>query len=272
MKPCLSSRIASSNNKKNRQIKFALKKQILKVKYPNNNSLDEIGLKKSTDTNTYLNMNNPLFKENFAQSLDTNLNVEPVHHHHHRGGIMTISPYLVKVRAVFLKVGDIDTLNEKFMAEAFIEASWIDSALDPETNYNAELHWNPKLYVLNCLGDLKQQIWYNQYSISEYEKDQKENRNSCNEANMASYCHESLINENLQLQGVRTSQQQHHLHTSSEPNLLFNSKSKNGSVIVERRRITGKNLLNSYLVISYSFRIFYEYLRYLLRFLIKYNQ
>ena len=239
MKPCLSSRITSAS-KKNRQIKFALKKQISKVKYQNH-SLDEIGLKKSTDTNTYLNMNNPLFKENFAQSLDNNLNVEPVHHHHqHRGGIMT-SPYLVKVRAVFLKVGDIDTLNEKFMAEAFIEASWIDSALDPQINYNAELHWNPKLYVLNCLGDLKQQIWYNQYSISEYEKDQKENRNSCNEANMASYCHESLINENLQLQGVRASQQQQH-HSSSEPNLLFNSKSKKGSVIVERRRITGKSL------------------------------
>lgn len=36
------------------------------------------------------------------------------------------SIYLVEIRAVVLKLGGIDTLNEKFSAEAFIEAKWID--------------------------------------------------------------------------------------------------------------------------------------------------
>ena len=34
--------------------------------------------------------------------------------------------YSVEIRAVVLKLGGIDTLNEKFYAEAFIEAKWID--------------------------------------------------------------------------------------------------------------------------------------------------
>ena len=36
------------------------------------------------------------------------------------------SIYLVEIRAVVLKLGGIDTLNEKFYAEAFIEAKWVD--------------------------------------------------------------------------------------------------------------------------------------------------
>lgn len=73
-------------------------------------------------------------------------------------------------RAVFLKIGDIDTLNEKFMAEAFIEARWVDRDLSPSTKYNPETMWNPKLYIVNGLGELKQQIWFNQYSIGEYKR------------------------------------------------------------------------------------------------------
>ena len=52
-----------------------------------------------------------LNKQNFmAKSIQNNLN----------------SIYLVEIRAVVLKLGGIDTLNEKFYAEAFIEAKWID--------------------------------------------------------------------------------------------------------------------------------------------------
>ncbi len=64
------------------------------------------------------------------------------------------SHYLVELRCVILKVGDIDTLNEKFSAEVFVEAKWIDASLSPSEKYNSENHWNPHLYVLNgwCLS------------------------------------------------------------------------------------------------------------------------
>lgn len=83
---------------------------------------------------------------------------------------------MVEVRAVVLKVGDIDTLREKFYAEAFIEAVWIDSDRCPSVKYVPETDWNPQLYVMNCLGDLKEQIWYNQYSIKEYENEGRDSR------------------------------------------------------------------------------------------------
>ena len=82
--------------------------------------------------------------------------------------------YLVEVRAVFLKIGDIDTLNEKFYAEAFVEANWIDFSIDSKTvKYDPAIHWNPNLYIMNSLGELKQQVWYNQYSIREYSERQE---------------------------------------------------------------------------------------------------
>lgn len=108
---------------------------------------------------------------------------------------------------MFLKIGDIDTLNEKFMAEAFIEAKWIDPELSPSTKYNPELNWNPKLYILNGLGEIKQQVWFNQFSISEYEKIAEKEKNK--PANAADY-------------------------------LSANERNKNGSVLVERRRLSGQ--------------------------------
>lgn len=59
------------------------------------------------------------------------------------------------------------------MAEAFIEARWIDRDLSPSVKYNSETMWNPKLYVVNGLGEIKQQVWFNQYSIAEYERVEK---------------------------------------------------------------------------------------------------
>lgn len=111
-------------------------------------------------------------------------------------------------RAVILKIGDIDTLNEKFMAEAFIEARWIDRELSPSVKYNAESMWNPKLYIVNGLGELKQQIWFNQYSISEYERVEK-----------GRPLPPELPRTNAAAQG---------------------SKPMGGCVILERRRITGQ--------------------------------
>jgi hypothetical protein len=76
---------------------------------------------------------------------------------------------LVEIRAVFLKIGEIDTLNETFYAEVFIEAVWLLENLNK--SYDCETDWNPKIYIANCLGELKEKIWYDQFSIKDYHKE-----------------------------------------------------------------------------------------------------
>jgi hypothetical protein len=77
-----------------------------------------------------------------------------------------------------LNLGEIDTLNEKYQAQAAIESRWVvdidklssDLSSDDQkslsdgksitlTNY-AQRHWHPQLYIENALGDLKEQIRY----------------------------------------------------------------------------------------------------------------
>jgi hypothetical protein len=85
----------------------------------------------------------------------------------------------VYVRLVFLRIGEIDTLNEKYQAHASIESRWpvpydkFLSHLSPADQQRlingrsislekyAESHWHPQLYIENALGDLKEQIKYN---------------------------------------------------------------------------------------------------------------
>jgi len=84
----------------------------------------------------------------------------------------------VHIRLMFLRVGEIDTLNERYQAHIAIEARWtIDiDKLSPTLssddqnrliegksisllNY-CESHWHPQLYIENAVGDLKEQIRY----------------------------------------------------------------------------------------------------------------
>ncbi len=88
------------------------------------------------------------------------------------------SPTKVHIRLMFLRVGEIDTLNERYQAHVAIEARWpIDiNNLSPSLssddqkrliegksisllNYK-ESHWHPQLYIENAIGDLKEQIRY----------------------------------------------------------------------------------------------------------------
>ncbi|CAF1473139.1 unnamed protein product, partial [Didymodactylos carnosus] len=56
---------------------------------------------------------------------------------------------------------NIDTLNEKFEAEAFIEAEWFDTKFPADAqNYDVQVHWNPKLSVDNSIGELKDERYY----------------------------------------------------------------------------------------------------------------
>jgi hypothetical protein len=47
-------------------------------------------------------------------------------------------------------------LSDQFDGEASLEIEWVDSNVIDE--YDPKQHWNPKIYVYNALGELKQQI------------------------------------------------------------------------------------------------------------------
>ncbi|CAF4650128.1 unnamed protein product [Rotaria sp. Silwood1] len=84
----------------------------------------------------------------------------------------------VYIRVIFLRIGEIDTLNEKYQAQASIEACWsmelnklslhlsnddqkrlIDGKSISLSNYT-QTNWHPQLYIENTFGDLKEQIRY----------------------------------------------------------------------------------------------------------------
>ncbi|CAF1336233.1 unnamed protein product, partial [Didymodactylos carnosus] len=72
---------------------------------------------------------------------------------------------VVFIRLIFLRIGNIDTLNEKYEAEAYVEATWFDKSFHPEVqgsaiDYNPKVHWNPELVIDNNVGELKQEIFY----------------------------------------------------------------------------------------------------------------
>jgi len=63
-------------------------------------------------------------------------------------------PTEVRVRCIFLRVGEIDTLNERYTSEIFFEASWFIKEPKHGTKYDPLAgHFNPQLAVLNNMGD-----------------------------------------------------------------------------------------------------------------------
>jgi hypothetical protein len=77
-----------------------------------------------------------------------------------------------------MNLGEIDTLNEKYQAQASIESRWVvdfdklSSGLPSDDQQRllegktisllkyGDSHWHPHLYIENALGDLKEQIRY----------------------------------------------------------------------------------------------------------------
>jgi hypothetical protein len=145
--------------------------------------------------------------------------------------------------------------------------------LDSKLKYSPEDHWNPKLYVLNCLGELKQQIWFNQYSISDYEKQEKETRerssmstenqvhNNNNNINNEPSSHNMLsnacnrfaaidlfdenenkcVNENNKNNNENNNSNSiERANVKVQETCLSQTSERTGSVIVERRRISGQ--------------------------------
>jgi len=63
-------------------------------------------------------------------------------------------PVEIRVRCIFSRVGEIDTLNERYTAEIFFEASWYDKDHKNISKYDPQMGlFNPQLVVLNHIGD-----------------------------------------------------------------------------------------------------------------------
>ena len=75
---------------------------------------------------------------------------------------------IVLVNFEFIRIGEIDTMNEKFNAEICIESKWIEK--DFIQNYNPEQHWNPQLFIENALQEPKEKIKYNVIRQGKYFK------------------------------------------------------------------------------------------------------
>lgn len=71
-------------------------------------------------------------------------------------------PVLVEVFLIFLRVGEIDNVKERFQADAYFEASWEDdSVVNGETGtFDPHLNWEPELFIENAVGNLKQDVKY----------------------------------------------------------------------------------------------------------------
>jgi hypothetical protein len=64
------------------------------------------------------------------------------------------APVEIRVRCIFSRVGEIDTLNERYTAELFFEASWYEKDHKIGSKYDPQMgHFNPQLVVLNHIGD-----------------------------------------------------------------------------------------------------------------------
>ena len=66
---------------------------------------------------------------------------------------------IVKFYIVFLRLGEIDNVQERFEATAYIELFWEDDLIEG-SKYDPVQNWNPKIFVQNSVGNLKQEISY----------------------------------------------------------------------------------------------------------------
>lgn len=71
----------------------------------------------------------------------------------------------VKVSIIFTRIGEIDTINEKFSCEATLFITWSEKLTELNENYhldgsatnvNSKLFWDPQLYIDNAIGDVKE--------------------------------------------------------------------------------------------------------------------
>jgi hypothetical protein len=67
----------------------------------------------------------------------------------------------VEIFLTYLRVGEIDNVKERFQADAYFEASWVDnSGLDPDAPFDPRQQWEPELFLENAVANVKQDIKY----------------------------------------------------------------------------------------------------------------
>lgn len=61
----------------------------------------------------------------------------------------------VEVKLAFMKISDIDTVNQQFEADIFIQAKWQEPLLDNirVKEFDPKVMWTPKLMIMNLDGD-----------------------------------------------------------------------------------------------------------------------
>jgi hypothetical protein len=77
---------------------------------------------------------------------------------------------LVEIYLTFLRVGEIDNVKERFQADAYFEASWVDNSVDPEGDFDPRQQWEPELFLENAVANLKQDIKYRVERVNDVTK------------------------------------------------------------------------------------------------------
>ena len=67
----------------------------------------------------------------------------------------------VLINVNYTKLLDIDTINQRFQAEAIIESKWIDPGINSYKHKIDESSiWKPDLYIENGIKDIKEEVTY----------------------------------------------------------------------------------------------------------------
>lgn len=118
--------------------------------HDNDNHLSSIPNTRTQDENMYYSTDKS--SDEYGISKDTPIMLYE-NNDNDRSTIKT-EPMEIRVRCIFSRVGEIDTLNERYTAEIFFEATWFDQDHRIGSKYDPQAgHFNPQLVVLNHIGD-----------------------------------------------------------------------------------------------------------------------
>ena len=109
---------------------------------------EETSLNNETDDNKINLIKELVFKAN--QMFDDKVN-----------NLTRKRPYqtVVKFFVVFLRLGEIDNVQERFQADAYIESCWEDDSIEGK-KFDPNIHWDPEIYIENVVGNFKQDVKY----------------------------------------------------------------------------------------------------------------
>ncbi|UJR23356.1 hypothetical protein I4U23_026368 [Adineta vaga] len=98
----------------------------------------------ASDTKEYNRYNTPINPLKHVVSMNSNEKIQ------------------VRIRCLFLRVGEIDTLHERYYAEILLQASWEDPSFHNTFNriFDPATCWTPQLELMNGIGELKDEITY----------------------------------------------------------------------------------------------------------------